>query len=329
MKQHFGSLSDGRQVDLYWIEDEYTHAAITNLGAAIVRWLVPDATGKKEDIVLGYDSAQEYFQNPGMMGAIVGRNANRIKDAQYSLNGSSYPLTPTSGPHNIHSGPNGYNLRLWEVVNHSKSSISFQMFSPDGDQGFPGNAQIVVTYALTGDALEIAYEMVCDQDTVFNVTSHAYFNLGGHQNTEQAMDHTLWLNALQYTPTDEAGIPTGKISDVSGTYLDFTMCRSLNTPPVPSRGYDHNFVLAGNPAAVLRHPASGRKLTVITDRPGLQLYSGNHLNLPGKDGIFYSPRSGICLETQFYPDSIHHPHWPQPIAKANCTYYSITAYCYR
>lgn len=279
--------------------------------------------------MLGYDSAQEYFQNPGMMGAIVGRNANRIKDAQYSLNGTTYSLTPTSGPHNIHSGPNRYNLRLWDVTHYSKSSIRFRLFSPDGDQGFPGNARIAVTYTLTGKALEIAYEMICDQDTVFNLTNHAYFNLSGHQHPEQAMVHTLWLNATQYTPADETGIPTGEIADVSGTCLDFTEGRSLSAPPTPPGGYDHNFVLAGNPAAVLSDPASGRKLTVITDRPGLQLYSGNYLNVPGKDGVFYGPRSGICLETQFYPDSIHHPHWPQPIAKANCTYHSITAYCCR
>ncbi len=162
MKQNFGRLPDGRQADLYWIGDEYTQAAFTNLGAAIVRWLVPDAAGRKDDIVLGYNSAQEYFQNPGMMGAIVGRNANRIKDAQYSLNGTTYSLTPTSGPHNIHSGPNRYNLRLWDVTHYSKSSIRFRLFSPDGDQGFPGNARIAVTYTLTGKALGIAYEMICD-----------------------------------------------------------------------------------------------------------------------------------------------------------------------
>ena len=329
MKQNFGRLPDGRQADLYWIGDEYTQAAFTNLGAAIVRWLVPDAAGRKDDIILGYDSAQEYFQNPGMMGAIVGRNANRIKDAQYSLNGTTYSLTPTSGPHNIHSGPNRYNLRLWDVTHYSKSSIRFRLFSSDGDQGFPGNARIAVTYTLTGKALEIAYERICDQDTVFNLTNHAYFNLSGHQHPEQAMVHTLWLNATQYTPADETGIPTGEIADVSGTCLDFTEGRSLSAPPPPPGGYDHNFVLAGNPAAVLSDPASGRKLTVITDRPGLQLYSGNYLNVPGKDGVFYGPRSGICLETQFYPDSIHHPHWPQPIAKADFTYHSITAYYYR
>ena len=228
MKQNFGRLPDGRQADLYWIGDEYTQAAFTNLGAAIVRWLVPDAADRKDDIVLGYDSAQEYFQNPGMMGAIVGRNANRIKDAQYSLNGTTYSLTPTSGPHNIHSGPNRYNLRLWDVTHYSKSSIRFRLFSPDGDQGFPGNARIAVTYTLTGKALEIAYEMVCDQNTVFNLTNHAYFNLAGHRHPEQTMAHTLWLKALRYTPTDEAGIPTGEIADVSGTCLDFTISGPLS-----------------------------------------------------------------------------------------------------
>ena len=247
MKQNFGRLPDGRQADLYWIEDEYTQAAFTNLGAAIVRWLVPDAAGRKDNIVLGYDSAQEYFQNPGMMGAIVGRNANRIKDAQYSLNGTTYSLTPTSGPHNIHSGPNRYNLHLWDVTHYSKSSIRFRLFSSDGDQGFPGNARIAVTYTLTGKALEIAYEMVCDQNTVFNLTNHAYFNLAGHRHPEQTMAHTLWLKALRYTPTDEAGIPTGEIADVSGTCLDFTISGPLSVPPTPPKGYDHNFVLDGIP----------------------------------------------------------------------------------
>ena len=297
-------------------------------GAAVRSIYVPDRNGKMTDICLGYDELESYRHMDACFGGTIGRCANRIGGAAFSIDGTAYRVAANEGRNCLHGGNEGFHKKLWDFT-CAENAVTFTYTSPDGEEGFPGAVRVEVTYRLADSTLTIAYRAAAEKDTVVNLTNHAYFNLSGHQHPEQAMVHTLWLNATQYTPADETGIPTGEIADVSGTCLDFTEGRSLSAPPTPPGGYDHNFVLAGNPAAVLSDPASGRKLTVITDRPGLQLYSGNYLNVPGKDGVFYGPRSGICLETQFYPDSIHHPHWPQPIAKADCTYHSITAYCCR
>ncbi len=334
MTHCFGTLPDGRKATLYFLKNPYMQVAITDLGAALVRWLVPGKDAKNVDIVLGYDSAEEYYSNPGMMGAIVGRNANRIRDAEFCLNGKTYTLAANSGQNNIHSGPDSYHLRLWDMIRHEDQQLQLHLYSPDGDQGFPGNAHIFVTYTLCKRALDITYAATSDRPTIFNLTNHAYFNLAGHKHPERAMHQILQIHADHYTPTRDDNVPAGILAPVDSTCLDFTSPKSLqqditNQLLVPQKGYDHNFILRNDgPVAILEDPFSGRRLTVVTDRPGLQLYSANYLNVQGKDNIWYPPYSGICLETQFYPDSIHHPHWPQPTVPANTVQRTKTAYIY-
>ena len=217
----------------------------------------------------------------------------------------------------------------------SKNAITFVLTSPHGDQGMPGNAQISVTYRIDGDnGLHIVYDGVCDQDTVFNLTNHSYFNLAGHQHTDKAMDQVLSLPARHFCPDDAESIPTGEKRDVGGTPMDFRAPKAIgrdigidyDTLNLQG-GYDHNFEVFCNPCATLADPASGRSMSVYTDCPGIQFYSGNFLDDEGKDGIHYGKRSGVALETQFYPDALHHPDWAQPVTKAGQRYHSET--CYR
>lgn len=324
----FGTLPSGTQASLYTIENGHLRAAFTDLGAALVSLCVNNV-----DIVLGYDTAMDYHQNPGFLGAIVGRNANRIKNAQFCLNGTTYSLTANSGPNNIHSGLNFYNRRIWDITAHTDNSIRFSLFSPDGDQGFPGNTQISVTYTLRDNQLSICYEVLSDQDTVCNLTNHSYFNLYGHQHPDLAACQTLLVNAEAVSATDENNLPTGEMCSVADSPLDFRKPAPLSQglPPLHpallyQKGYDHNYALQQKTAAVLCCPDSGLTMTVTTDCPGLQVYTANYLNVVGKNGVAYGPHSAVCLETQFFPDSVNHPHWRQPFIKANTPFHSETTF---
>lgn len=324
----FGNLPDGTPVSLYQIADKDIQAAFTDLGATLVSLRVFGT-----DVVLGYDNAVGYYQNPGFLGTVVGRNANRIKNASFCLNGVSYPLVANSGPNNIHSGPNFYNRRLWEVTRHGKNFIQFSLFSPDGDQGYPGNAKITVTYTLSDNQLSIHYDVVSDQDTVCNLTNHSYFNLYGHQYPQMAGNQVLLISADHITATGEYNLPTGRLRSVDHTPLDFRNPTPLAQGLFPlhpeleaQKGYDHNYVLTQEIAAVLRCPATGLTMTVITDCPGLQVYTANYLNVTGKQGVEYGPQSAVCLEAQYFPDSVNQPHWKQPFIKANVPYHSETIY---
>ena len=333
MKQNFGTLSDGREASLYTISCGALEAAVTDYGAALVKLFVPDPAGSRADIVLGQADAAAYAVSDACLGATVGRNANRIRGAQFPLNGEIVKLTPNENANNLHSGPDGYQFRIWQVENHTESAITFRLLSPDGDQGFPGNADIRVTYALTDDALTVSYDAVADKDTVFNLTNHSYFNMAGHENTHAAMDQIMTLPGGFFNAADAESIPTGELRNVLGTPMDF------RTPtPIGARinedydalhlqaGYDHNWQAARGVCCRLEDPASHRALEVTTDCPGIQVYAGNYLNIPGKDGVFYHKRSGVALETQFYPDSVNHPEWPQPFTKAGQHYRSTTKY---
>ena len=328
MKQSFGNLSDGRAVSLYTISAGRLKAAVTDLGATLVSLWVDGV-----DVVLGYDDTSGYLNNEGFLGAVVGRNANRIQGSSFPLNGESVHLIPNEGGNNLHSGPDSWNIRLWQVSEITDNAIRLCLSSPHGDQGFPGNATVSVTYTIINNALNIAYDAVSDQDTVFNLTNHAYFNLTGENHPEKALDQVLTVNAETFNPDDAQNIPTGEMRPVEGTPFDFrtpkTLGRDIGADYEPLHlqgGYDHNFVISGNPCAVLTDPESGRTMSVSTDCPGVQIYTANFLEVIGKNGIFYGKRSGVCLETQFAPNSVNHPEWPQPFVKAGIPYHSETTF---
>ena len=335
MKEFFGNLPTGEEAGLYTISGGGLTAAVTDYGAALVRLLVPDSMGRTEDVVLGYDDCNGYrTANGACLGATVGRNANRLKDSSFDLEGKTYRLTPNEGANNLHSGPDFFHLRLWKVVRHEEASVTFALSSPHADQGFPGNALIHVTYRLDNTGgLHIVYEAVSDQDTVFNLTNHSYFNLAGQSHTGAAMDQLLTLPGRFFNPDDAQNIPTGELRCVAGTPMDFRspkpIGRDIEADYEPLKlqgGYDHNWEVFCNPCAILSDPGSGRTMAVYTDCPGIQFYAGNFLNETGKGGVYYGKRSGVALETQFYPDALHHPEWPQPVTRAGEKYRSETIY---
>lgn len=334
MKKSFGVLPTGEQTYLYTISCGGITATVTDLGATLVSVFAPDADGNVVDVVLGYDNAADYLAGSSFFGAIVGRSANRIKGSTFPLGGREYSLTPNEHSNNLHSGPSFYHTRLWTVTACTDTSISLRLDSPAGDQGYPGNASIDVTYSLdeTG-GLHIAYNAVCDRDTIFNLTNHSYFNLAGEANTQAAIDQLLMLPARTFCVADAESIPTGEMRSVGGTAMDFRMPKAIGQdieadeePLHLQGGYDHNFEVFCNPCAVLSDPISGRTMAVYTDLPGIQFYAGNFIRESGKGGVYYGKRSGVALETQFYPDAIHHPEWKQPVTKAGEKYHSETVY---
>ena len=333
MKKVFGKLPSGETAHLYTITSGTITAAVTDFGGNLVSLWVPDKDGNLADVVLGYDSPAEYLADDVFLGAPVGRNANRIGDACFYLSGKHYFLFANNGKNNLHSGPDFYHHRMWDVVSLSESSITLHLYSPHGDQGFPGNAHIQMTYALEGSTLRISYEAIADHDTVFNMTNHSYFNLAGHQHPEKAYDQILSMAARFYTPTDAGSIPTGEMRSVVGTPMDFRAPKRIGRDAFAddeqlklANGYDHNFEVFCNPCAILIDPDSGREMAVHTDCPGIQLYAGNFLGETGKGGVVYSKRTGIALETQFYPNSVNHPEWKQPFVKEGQPYHSETVY---
>ena len=333
MKTIFGQAPNGDCAYLYTISCGSLKAILSDFGATLVQLYVPDRNGKLADVVLGFDSPAAYAASDTYFGATVGRNANRIKDAAFVLNNTTYSLCPNEAPNSLHSGPDGFERRLWQVRWQKENAICFALHSPHLDQGFPGNADITVTYTLTGDSLQISYEGICDQDTVFNMTNHSYFNLAGHDQPQKAMAQILSMPARSFTPADKASIPTGECRPVEGSVMDFRVPKALGKdieadfePLLLQKGYDHNFEVFCNPCAFLSDPDSGRSMAVYTDCPGIQLYTANYTDCIGKGGQVYPPRSGVCLETQFYPDALHKMQWKQPIVKAGEKYHSVTTY---
>lgn len=335
MKEIFGVCHTGEETFLYTISCGGITAVVTDYGATLVKLLVPDADGNVADVVLGHDSPADYRSSTCFFGATVGRSANRIAGASFELGGRIHNLTPNENANNLHSGPDFYHDRVWKVLSHTENAITLELHSPNGDQGFPGNAVIQVTYSLDSEGgLHIIYDGVCDEDTIFNLTNHSYFNLAGHENTAAAMEQLLMMPGRFFNPDDAEAIPTGELRSVEGTPMDFRspkpIGRDINADYDALNlqgGYDHNWEVFCNPCAILSDPVSGRTMAVYTDCPGVQFYAGNFVNNePGKGGIVYPKRSAICLETQYYPDSIHHPEWPQPITKAGEKYHSETVY---
>ncbi len=340
--RNFGKTSRGEDVTLYRIENAAGMAAeVIDFGANLVSLYVADRDGKFDDIVLGFDDVKGYAVNPSFFGSTIGRNANRIAKASFTLNGVTYNLEKNDGENNLHSHFNDcFNKKLFkgEIIEDG-AAVKFSVFSPDGDQGFPGNMNASVIYRVTEDnALELEYEADCDADTVYNVTNHSYFNLAGH-NSGSAMDHKLLLKASNFTPTHPGSIPTGEIATVAGTPFDFTTAQRIgdridedNEQLKLAGGYDHNWVLDTNcnlseAFAILSDEKSGRTMTCYTDLPGVQFYAGNFIaTQTGKGGFTYSKRFGVCLETQYFPNAINEPLFAGPVLKAGETFHSITRY---
>ena len=307
---------------------------ILNYGGTVTDIIVPDKAGKMGNVVLGYDSLSGYLQNGNpYFGCLVGRYANRIANAKFTLDGKEYKLAPNNDGNTLHGGLKGFDKRVWKagsINTDSIASLKFTYDTKDGEEGYPGNLHTEVIYTLTKDnELKIEYTATTDKATPVNLTNHCYFNLSAGIDST-ILDHELKLNANKYTPVNDKLIPTGKIDDVKGTPMDFTTAKKIgrDIANVPG-GYDHNWVLNGNDAGSLYHAASGRYMEVSTTEPGIQFYSGNFLNGTLKNtrgNAKYVKHAGLCLETQHFPDSPNQPAFPNTILKPGETYHQTTIY---
>lgn len=312
---------------------------LTELGANVMEIWVPDRNGKAEDVVMGFDSPEEYKGNPCFFGACIGRMGNRICDAKFTLDGKEYSLPVNDGKNNLHTDADkGFHKVKWEGTQNG-NSVAFKFTSPDGDCGFPGKLDMTVTYTLTEDnGFKIRYEGTSDKKTLINCTNHSYFNLSGDLSSS-IHDHELKLYAHQYTPVVAGAIPTGEITKVAGTVFDFTEYRKIGQNIDDDleqltlvQGYDHNFVLdhlTGDYSLVAEAKCerSGRKMEVYSDLPCIQFYAGNCISpQTGKGGVKYDKRQAFCLETQYAPDAVNQPGFEKPIFDAGQKYDTTTEY---
>lgn len=334
-KRPFGMLQDGTVISAWTLRnDRGMCAEILDYGVIIRSLIVPDSAGKPVDVVLGYDSLQEYVDDDCYLGAVVGRCANRIKGAGFELNGISYDLFANNGENHLHGGKIGFNKRVWTAIQVGERVV-FSRLSPHGEEGYPGNLQVRVSIGWEGDHLILHYEAETDQDTVVNLTNHSYFNLNG-AGKGTIKEHLLQINADRYTPTGQDGIPTGEMLPVDGTAMDFRTAKPIGEDIGGDEfcvkcfgGYDSNFVFSGHPVATAVGDQSGIVMVLDTDRPGMQLYTSNVLtDRTGKDNMRYGIHSAFCLETQCYPDSIHHPDWPSCILHKGEIFRSYTSFAF-
>lgn len=339
----FGTTQSGGEARLYTMTNERgTSATVTSYGATLVKMMVHDREGTLEDVILGHDDVSGYQSEANQyFGCTTGRVANRIKAGQFVVNGREYQVAVNNGPNHLHGGvERSLDKVLWDAearTGRGYSSVRFMYTSPNGEEGYPGNLDLTVTYTLTSDdELRIEYEATTDQDTPVNLTNHAYWNLAG-AGAATVLDHELTLHCDSYTPTDDTLIPTGVIHPVEETPLDFRTPHVIGDrigelTDTAALGYDHNFVVRGQngtlrPAARLRHPSSGRVLEIDTTEPGIQFYSGNFLKGdPGKGGLAYPKNSALCLEAQHYPDSVNQPAFPTVILAPGQTYHQTTVH---
>lgn len=340
-KNIWGKDTDGRDITIYTIQNSKGMSVRTmDYGANVLSICVPDSQGNTADVVLGFESLEDYFVNDAFFGCCVVPSCNRIGKAQFTLNGKTYLLDKNDGENNLHGGSFQICRCIWEVTDVSDASITFSYHKKDGEMRFPGNMDISVTYTVTEEnELRIDYLGLSDADTIFNPTNHSYFHLGG-QGSGDVLDHVLWLNASFFTMTDPASIPNGTLVNVADTPMDFTTPKPIGRdidsdyePLLWAGGYDHNFVIDKTEgelalAASVHDPKSGRYLEVFTDRPGIQVYCGNYIssNDIGKGKIPYGARYGLALETQYYPNAINIASFPQPVAKAHVPSRSTTIY---
>ncbi len=338
----FGRLADGTEVSLVTLVNKNGMGVeVTNYGATLVSVTVPDRKGRTGDVVLGYEDVADYVMHAGCLGATIGRNGNRIAGAKVTISGEEYILDDNENGNNLHSGFVGYHRMVWDMeVLEDQLAVKFSRVSPDGEQGFPGNFQISVTYTLTEEnEVQIHYQGVSDKDTIANMTNHSYFNLAGHE-SGSVLEQTLWIDAEEITENDSTSIPTGNIRNIKGTVMDFTERKTLGQDIDADydqlnfgHGYDHNYVLKNQGTGVRKvaeamDEKSGRVMEVFTDCVAVQLYTGNFIDPDsrGKGGAVYQPRHGFCLETQFYPDANHHENFPSSILKAGEAYDTTTIY---
>lgn len=322
-KRFFGSLSTGQKISLFTISNNQMSFSVTNYGCIITSILLPSANGQMDDIALGYSTFEKYTDNKPYFGCLIGRCANRISDASFNLGGTKFTLDANDSGNCLHSGKNGYHKMVWDAKpfsNTQESGVMFRRLSPSGEQGFPGNLEIRVSYSLTvKNDIIIRYSAKTDVPTPVNLTNHVYFNLAGND-SGTILDHQLQLFADRYVPVNSKGIPTGEISEASGTPFDFRLPKTIKKDISSVHGgYDHTWEInragdALNPVAGVYEPVSGRSLTVYSTQPGVHFYTGNFLeNEPGKNGGVYTKHSGFCLETQHFPDSPNRIEFPDSI----------------
>ncbi|UXX81025.1 galactose mutarotase [Reichenbachiella carrageenanivorans] len=337
---NFQEVVDEKDVDLYTLKNQSgLTAQITNYGGRVVSLWVPDKNGNFADIVLGYDSLQGYLVSSEIyFGALIGRYGNRINKGQFTLQDSTYSLATNNGDHHLHGGDKGFNNVVWDAIQVSDVELKLHYLSKDGEEGYPGNLDVVVTYKLTdNNELEINYVATTDRATPVNLTHHSFFNLHG-AGQGSINDHILQINATKYTPVTDGLIPTGTVEEVLNTPFDFTAPMPIGARVNSNHqqlnygyGYDHNFILDGEGmklAATVVDPISMRKMEVFTDEPGLQFYGGNFLSGKevGKGDLPYEYRTAFCLETQHFPDSPNQDHFPSTILAPGETYTSTCIY---
>lgn len=340
VKKEFGKNFKGETAFLYEITNENgMKAVVTDFGATLHSLYVPDQDGKLRDVVWGYETVAGYeIDNGPYFGATVGRIANRVGGAVVTINGVDYKMAVNERTNCLHSGPDGYHLRIWKTE-LLENAVKFSLLSPDGDQGLPGNFDLHVTYTVTEDnGLHISYDGISDQDTYVSLTNHSYFNLDG-EDSHSILEHELWLNADAYTRVSEEMISTGEIMDVTGTAMDFrtpkALGKDIGREEEPLRiggGYDHNWVINAHKkeeaVARVSSAKSGICMEVFTDCPGIQVYTGNFLGNKegGKRGRRYEDRSAVAFETQQFPDAMHHDNFPSALLKAGEDFHTETEY---
>lgn len=339
-QKQFGIDLMGRPMTLYTLTNKSgASVSLLDFGAHLVSVKVPDKDGKLADVCLGYDTLEEYDRNGCYVGATIGRYGNRIGGAKFTLNGKDYTLFQNDGKNNLHGGREGFDKKWWQgqvLEAEKEDTVLFTYVAHDGEEGFPGKMKVQVAYSFDDDCrLTIRYLALSDKDTLCNLTNHSFFNLAGEGDVRA---HTLWIDSDTITDVDTALIPTGEFLNISGTPLDFDspaqigagLDRMAGFPLMENvRGYDVNYVLRGEglrKVAALCHPASGREMDVYTTEPGIQIYSGQGLNQMGHNGMHYGPYAGVAMETQHYPDSPNHDHFPTTTLKAGETYSTTTIY---
>jgi aldose 1-epimerase len=341
-KKDFQKIVDGKTVELFLLTNVVgTEVSIINYGAKIVSLYVPDRNGKWTDVVLGKSTIDDYLndQEP-YFGAVCGRTANRIANGKFYLENIGYQLAVNNGPNNLHGGIKGFNAVVWDAHQLDSQTLKLTYLSKNGEEGFPGNLNVTVIYHLTEDnALEVYYEATTDQTTIINLTNHSYFNLSG-EGDPYIGDHSLVINADYYLPTSDVAIPLGKPEKVEDTPFDFRSEHTIGerieeefTQLIFGNGYDHNFNLNRTQEGLVYcakavSPKTGIVMEIYTTEPGVQLYTGNYLDgsFAGKNGHKYPKRSAFCLETQHFPDSIHHPDFPTIILKPDEKFQSKTIF---
>ena len=331
----FGTLSDGRSVTAATLTNKNgASMTVLDYGGTIQSLCVPGRDGNPVDVVLGYDTIEEYVQHTEFLGATIGRVGNRIGKAEFSLNGTTYKLCKNDGENHLHGGKEGFDRRMWRMAAQGESLLCWRT-SPDGEEGYPGNLQVRVCFTLTDDnCLRIVYDADTDADTLVNLTNHSYFNLNGHGSV---LDHSVQIFAERFTENDAGCLPTGKLLWVDDTPFDFRQEKTIGADIGADEeqlnlagGYDHNYVLCGKKAAVLYGPETGIEMTVETDMPGMQFYTGNFLpECKGKNGGVIRKRYAACFETQLYPNAMNCYGFPSPVLRAGAHLHSETDYAFR